>query len=449
MAGRKKKSPLWMLVPVGALIAILSVVLIVVTLRSGKGAEDEIKTASAQTENKTDTEAGSETDSAEDKAAAVQEEESNEADTPEDAGEETEETPSSASGFQEEVVNLLESMTAEEKVAQLFFVRPEAITGVSAATAAGEATKKAFEEHPVGGIVYFAQNIQNPTQVTSMLANTQEYADETSGFPVFLGVDEEGGQVARIAGNANFDVTRYDSMRAVGESGNTANARTAGTAIGSYLKELGFNMDFAPVTDVLTNPSNVVIGDRSFGEDAEMVGEMAGAEVEGLQSAGVSSCIKHFPGHGGTSGDTHEGVVVLDKTMEMLEKQELLAFQKAMESEPDFMMVAHISLPKVLGDDTPCSLSKDIITGLIREKYKYDGIIITDALDMNAISDVYDSAQAALKAFQAGADMLLMPQDFQSAYDGTLSAVKSGEISQERLDESVGRILRVKTKNIV
>lgn len=436
MARRKKKSPLWMLVPVGALIVILSVILIVVTLRSGNGSEDEVKSASAESDSKRNRETEADTKDSEQKGSQS------------DSQEEADKAAPSGSGFSEEVKGLLESMTTEEKVAQLFFVKPEAITGVKAVTAAGDATKKAFEEHPVGGIVYFAENIQNPAQVKTMLSNTQKYAAATSGFPVFLGVDEEGGQVARIAENTNFDVTRYESMRAIGESGNPADARSAGVTIGSYLKELGFNMDFAPVTDVLTNPSNAAIGSRSFGEDAEMVGEMAGQEVKGLQSAGVASCIKHFPGHGGTNGDTHEGAVVLDKTMEMLEKQELLAFRKALESEPDFMMVAHISLPKVLGNDTPCSLSKDIITGLLRDKYKYDGIIITDALDMKAITDEYDSAQAARKAFEAGADMLLMPQDFQSAYDGVLSAVKSGKISQERLNESVGRILRVKTGNI-
>lgn len=426
---KKKKSPLWMLVPVGAVIVVLSLILIVVTLKTGKkdgGTKDKLVEASAQTgEDLNQSGKGNAKDELKalaDKVPAIK--------------------------FSDEISDILVSMSTEDKVAQLFFVRPESLTGVEGVTAAGETTRKALEEYPVGGIAYFAQNIQNPAQVKTMLANTQKYADELSGIPVFLGVDEEGGETSRVAENNNFKVERYDSMRAIGETGESTQAFKAGETIGSYLKELGFNVDFAPVGDVLTNPSNVVIGSRSFGEDPKLVGEMAGQVIKGLQNTGISSCLKHFPGHGGTNGDTHDGTTVLNESLKDMEKQELLAFQTAIEEEPDFLMAAHISLPQILGDNTPCSLSREILTGLLRGKCGYDGIIITDALEMGAVTKEYDSAQAAVKAIEAGADMLLMPEDFQSAYDGVLSAVKSGQISYERLDQSVGRILRVKTGKI-
>lgn len=427
---KKRKSPLWMLVPMGVIIVVLSIVLIVITLKSGN--------------QRTETVSASHTQSGEKDEASV-----SGAGTVQENPKETDTEPAQvyvSPDIPREVKDKVKSMSLEEKAAQLFFVTPEDITQVDAATVAGEDTKKAYEQYPVGGIVYFSRNIQGPDQLKEMLSKTQSYAEEIAGVPVFLGVDEEGGEVSRVAGNKNFSVTRYESMRAIGDSKDTSQAYDVGKNSASYLKELGFNIDFAPDADVITNSGNTVIGNRSFGEDPHLVGDMASQVVRGLQDNGVSACLKHFPGHGGTVEDSHEGQACTDKTLEEMEAEELVPFQEGIKAEPDFIMAGHISIPKSLGDDTPASLSEQVLTGLLRDKYGYDGLIITDALNMKAVSGVYSSAEASVKALLAGADMLLMPDDFRAAYNGVLDAVEEGDLSEARIDASVERILRLKMK---
>ncbi len=194
----------------------------------------------------------------------------------------------------------------------------------------------------------------------------------------------------------------------------------------------------------MTNSENQVVQKRSFGSDAELVSQMVEQEVLGLAEENVIACIKHFPGHGATGGDTHDGAVSVSRTLDELRETELVPFADQIEAGISFIMVGHFSVPEITGDDTPCSLSSEIVTDLLRDEMGYDGIVITDALNMSAISDSYTSSQAAVKAVQAGVDMLLMPENFQSAYEGLLSAVNSGELSEDRIDESVTRILTVK-----
>ncbi|WP_095174964.1 MULTISPECIES: glycoside hydrolase family 3 N-terminal domain-containing protein [Blautia] len=436
---KKRKSPLWMLVPMGVIIVVLSIVLIVITLKSGNQKSEAV--SASQVQNKESENRGKE---------SVKESKSGSKDIKDAAGAEPGETDTGpaeiyvSSDIPQKVKDKVKSMSLEQKAAQLFFVTPEDITQVDAATVAGEDTKKAYEQYPVGGIVYFSRNIQGPEQLSGMLAKTQDYAEEIAGVPVFLGVDEEGGEVSRVAGNKNFSVTEYESMRAIGDSKDTSQAYDVGKTLASYLKELGFNIDFAPNADVITNSGNTVIGDRSFGEDPQLVADMASQVVKGLQDNGVSACLKHFPGHGGTIEDSHEGRAYTDKTLEEMEEKELLPFKEGIKADPDFIMAGHISIPKSLGDNTPASLSEKVLTGLLRDRYGYDGIIITDALNMKAVSGVYSPAEASVKAILAGADMLLMPDDFRAAYNGVLEAVEEGDLSEERIDASVERILRLK-----
>ncbi|MCD8324542.1 MAG: N-acetylmuramoyl-L-alanine amidase [Clostridiales bacterium] len=362
--------------------------------------------------------------------------------TAEDAA--VEDTNTEEELFAEKVAAKLASMTLEEKVAQMFVITPEALTGVDTVVQAESATQAAIGEYPVGGLVYMAANLQNPDQTKQMLANTMSYSQEAVGLPIFLSVDEEGGTVSRVAANGAFGVTDVGDMSDIGASGDTAAAYEAGKTIGSYLSELGFNLDFAPVADVLTNSENQVVRQRSFGSDADLVSRMVAQEAAGLEEENVLACIKHFPGHGATGGDTHESSVAVYKTLDELYEAELIPFADQIEAGISFIMVGHFSLPEVTGDDTPCSLSAEIVTGLLREEMGYDGIVITDALNMSAVSDIYSSSQAAVKAVEAGVDMLLMPADFASAYNGLLDAVNSGVITEERIDESVTRILMVK-----
>lgn len=344
----------------------------------------------------------------------------------------------------EKVEQKISEMTVEEKVAQLFMITPEALTGYSSVTAASTVTEEALRECPVGGLIMFSGNIVDPKQLTEMTGNLQSYSLEISGMPMFLAVDEEGGSVARIAKNSNFDVEKITDMREIGATKDCSQAYEAGRQIGSYLKEYGFNLDLAPVADVITNPQNQLLKDRSFGGDATMVSEMDQAFLQGLHENEVYGCLKHFPGHGGTSGDTHDGYAYTDRTLEELKSEELVPFQEGIDNGISFIMVAHITASGITDDHTPASLSSEIITELLRNQMGYDGIVITDALNMSAITNEYDSAAAAVKAIQAGADIVLMPQNFEKAYQGVLDAVASGTISEERLNESIKRILRIK-----
>lgn len=315
----------------------------------------------------------------------------------------------------------ISGMTLEEKVAQLFIITPEALTGMGKVTAAGDTTKRCLEQYPVGGMIYFAGNIEDRQQLSDMLHTTQSYSTEQSGIPIFLSVDEEGGTVARVAGSGISNVSVVEDMCEVTDE---ERAYEIGQTIGNYLAELGFNLDYAPVGDVLTNPENTVVKKRSFGNDSAKVAALSQKVLDGL----------------------HEGNAYTDKSLEELEQQELVPFQNAIENHIAIIMAGHISVPNVTGDNTPSSLSKIMITDVLREKMGFDGIVITDALNMGAISQHYSSAEVSVRVIEAGGDMLLMPENFQEAYQGILEAVQNGTLTEERIDESVRRILKVKEK---
>ena len=353
--------------------------------------------------------------------------------------------PSYEAAWQEmKIDRVLDSMTLEEKVNQLFMITPEALTGVGTVIQAGDGTREALAEHPVGGLIYFAQNLKDPDQTRTMLENTQEYASARSGFPIFLSVDEEGGQVARVGSNPSFGVPEIGNMSEVGAGGDTQEAYETGSTIGAYLKDLGFNMDAAPDADVLTNSANEVVKYRSFGSDPELVSRMAAAELKGLNDQGIIGMYKHFPGHGGTTADSHEGYVYVEENLEELKSGALVPFQDGADNGLRVIMVSHIACPEVTGDNTPATLSRQLVTDLLREDMGFDGLVITDALNMGAITEQYSSGEAAVAALNAGVDMLLMPADFQAAYDGVMAALENGELTEERIDESVRRILEIK-----
>lgn len=334
-------------------------------------------------------------------------------------------------------------MSLEDKVAGLFIVTPEALTGVSKAVKAGDGTKEALEKYPVGGLIYFKQNIQSKEQITEMLANTVSM----SKYPVFLAVDEEGAGVARVADA--LGLKKADSAAEIGESGDANNAYNTYKEIGTYLTEYGFNLNFAPVADVLTDPDNDAIGERSFGSDPAVVSSMVASSVTALEEVGVTACMKHFPGQGDANGDTHEGLASSDRTLEEIKATELQPFVAGMEAGAQMIMVGHFTVPAIDEDNTPASLSKKVITDLLREEMGYNGVVITDALNMSAISEYYDSAQACIMAFKAGADMVLMPEDFEAAYEGVLAAVKDGTISEARINDSLRRVYRIKYKSTI
>jgi len=355
------------------------------------------------------------------------------------------ESPESNPLLDNEVQTILDNMTLEDKIAQLFILYPETlVSGVNRVTATGEMTREAFDRRPVGGLIYMRQNLESREQVQTMLSDFQEISLSRTGLPAFLCVDEEGGKVTSVGGTEALAIPRGEDMADIGARNHPEEAYQKGEFIGGYLSELGFNVDFAPVADVLSNPENTVVKKRSFGADPKLVTAMTAAFAEGLQSKGILGSYKHFPGHGATAGDTHKGYSYTDKTLEELKACELLPFIDGISRDIPMIMVGHISLPKVIGDDTPASLSSYIMTDLLREELGYKGIIITDALAMKAVIDEYSSDEAAVRALEAGADILLLPEDFELAFQGVLQAVNEGRLSGERIDQSLQRIIRQK-----
>lgn len=339
---------------------------------------------------------------------------------------------------------IVEGMTLEEKVAQMFIVTPEAITGVGTATAAGTTTQQALEAYPVGGIVYFQKNLENPDQTRTMIENTQRYAQEAVGLPLFIGVDEEGGTVSRVGGNSGFGIANVGDMSAVGATGDATQAKETAKTIGGYLSDLGFNLDFAPDADICGDPATDVMARRSFGQDPELVATMVSAQVEGFLGEGVLCCAKHFPGIGGVAGDSHEGTISSTKTLDDLRSFELVPFEAAIEAGVPLIMVGHLSTPNATGDDTPASLNHAIVTELLRDELGFDGLIATDSLSMGAVGGFCTPSNVGVTVIEAGVDLILMPEDFTAAYQGVLDAVANGTISEERIDESVERIVETK-----
>lgn len=358
--------------------------------------------------------------------------------TPPTAEPEPTEVPKTPEELLEEKIDaMLAEMSLVDKVAGLFIVAPEAITGVDTAVQAGESTKAALEEYPVGGIVYFKKNIENGEQLKEMIENTKAY----SKYPLFVAVDEEGGGVSRLA--AAGLVEEQPSAAAIGATGDSHNAYQAGAVIGSYLTEYGFNLDFAPVADI-SNVTDSVMKDRAYGSDAVTVSAFVAASLKGLQEQGITGCLKHFPGLGSTNADTHKGIANIERTAEQLRAEELAVFQAGMDAGARMIMVGHASAESLSGDKTPASMSEAIVTGVLRDELGFQGVIITDAMNMSAISEYYSSEQAAVMALKAGCDMVLMPENFLQAYAGVLNAVTAGTISEERINDSLRRIYRIK-----
>ena len=331
------------------------------------------------------------------------------------------------------------ALTLEQKVGQLFIVRPDALDltlaqeTINDAKADGvteltDAMRDALRTYPVGGICQFGKNITDPAQI-KRFNNDLQAASQT---PLFITVDEEGGRVSRLANNPAFDLPQY-------KNGAITDARAMGQDIGGYLKQYGFNMDFAPVADVNTNPDNPVVGDRAFSSDAETAAQMVAEAAQGLREHGILPTLKHFPGHGDTKEDSHTALAVTHKTLAELQNCEFLPF--AADSGLHAVMVGHIAAPNVTGDMTPATLSSELV-GLIPDAE--NTLIVTDSLSMEAITATYTPGEAAVQALQAGCDLLLMPNGLPEAYNAVLQAVKDGTISEERLDRSVDKILRYK-----
>ena len=350
----------------------------------------------------------------------------------------------------DEVEEQLQKMTLREKVGQLFYVRLESLDpsiewttyDELAALSILEVTenmKRTNKNYPMGGIILYAWNIDNEAQLTSIITDIRTL----NGSPL-LCIDEEGGRVARIANNPNFNVKKYESMAAIGATGNPLNAYECGNTIGTYLKRYGFDIDFAPVADVNTNPENVVIGPRAFSDDPAVAAPMVTNYLQGLKDAGITGCIKHFPGHGDTKADTHYGYASTQKSWEEMLNCEMVPFRAGIQWGCQLIMTAHIGAPNVTGSDVPSTMSPIILQDKLRGELGYQNIIITDAMEMGAITQQYTSAEATVGSIKAGVDIVLGPRHFIEAFDAVMAAVNNGTISEERINQSVRRILKMK-----
>ena len=329
---------------------------------------------------------------------------------------------------------LLAGMSLREKLCQLMIVRPEVLTGESPVTAAGETTRLALEQYPVGGLIYSVDNLVTQEQTREMIENTQSY----SKIPLIISADEEGGNVGRLMYKlgTTFIHSMY-SYKDMGEDTAYQNALTIGTDMVSCL----FNTDFAPVADVWTNPANTVIGDRAYSDEFGQAAELVAAAVRGFTESGVICCVKHFPGHGDTSTDTHEGAAVVDKSLEELRAGEFLPFEAGIEAGVDMVMVGHITVTAV--DDEPATISHEVITGLLREELGWDGVVVTDSLDMGALAG-YEIGEVCVKYLEAGGDIMLGIPDLAAALTALETAVTEGRLTEQRIDESALRVLMLK-----
>lgn len=341
------------------------------------------------------------------------------------------------------VARKVTSLTLEQKVAQMFFPRPEALTGMGQVTAAGDTTRKAFANIPVGGMCYFAQNLQSESQARQMLSASNQISLDEVGLPLLMSVDEEGGTVSRVGGNKGFSVENVGNMRDVGDTGDARRAYDVCKKIAGYLVPLGFNLDFAPDADIV-NGTSQTMAKRSFGTTADAVAPMVESAVKGFLDGGIMCCAKHFPGIGGAQGDSETETITTDKTLDQLRQEELVPFERAIAAGVPMVMVGHISCPKVTGDSAPASLSRAIVTDVLRGELGFDGIIITDSLGMGAVAGLHKARDLGVAAIEAGVDMLLMTPELTASYQGVLDAVKAGTITEERIDESVTRIVRAK-----
>ena len=344
----------------------------------------------------------------------------------------------------EEAIAVVSGMSLEQKVAQLFVITPDALTGVNGATVVGNTTKRVYAEYPVGGLIYKKNNFETKEQTRAMLSAMETLSLETVALPIFLGVDEEGGKASVIASKSPIDVDNLDDMSEVGATGDVTKAYETGDIIGTYLADLGFNVDFAQLADVLTNEENESVKDRSFGSDSTVVSNMTISVLQGLEEHNVYGVVKHFPGYGSTAEDSNEGAVSTDKTLEELKACELVPFQNAIDYGTEFVMVGHISVPNVTGSMIPSSLSEYMISQVLRTDMGFNGVVITDAMNVKAITESYESGEAAVTAILAGADMILMPEDFKEAYDAVLEAVQNGTLTEERINTSLVRIVKAK-----
>ena len=336
---------------------------------------------------------------------------------------------------------LMRNMTMEEKVGMMLMVAPEDLTDEKRTERISDAD--CFSALPAGGVILYGQNIASSEQLKALTDDIVSGSSKAGLYMPFIAVDEEGGQVIRIANKLGIDPA--PSAEEIGQSGESIDAYNAGKYTASYLKEYGINLDLAPVADVRIADAPE-LETRSYGSDPHRVAEMATEMARGLNDGGLIACYKHFPGHGTIERNTHNVSTGHSRELDEMKKAELIPFREAIQKDAQMIMVSHLTARRI-DSKYPASLSPLVINGLLRQDMGYDGVVITDALRMGAITDEYSAGEAAVLSILAGADVLLVPGNGQECYKAIQKAVKNGTIPMERIDESVERILTLKIKS--
>jgi beta-N-acetylhexosaminidase len=334
------------------------------------------------------------------------------------------------------ILEQISKMSLEEKIGQMIVVGIEGYN-------LNDNTKNLIEKYKAGGFILFGENVQDTNQLLNLLNSIKE-ENLKNHIPLFLSIDEEGGQVTRMP----KEFKRIPTNKAIGQINNTTFSYKLGDAIAKEIKSFGLNMNFAPVLDINSNPKNPVIGDRSFGSEVDIVSRLGIETMKGIQSANVIPVVKHFPGHGDTSVDSHKALPSVSSDLERLQSFELIPFGEAVKNGADAVMIAHILLPNI-DKENPSSLSKTIITGILRDNLRFDGVVITDDMTMGAITKNYNIGEASVKSVEAGTDIVLVCHGYNNAVEvinALKDAVLNGKISERRIEESVYRILRLKKK---
>ena len=339
---------------------------------------------------------------------------------------------------EERLQGLLNSMTLEEKVGQLFFVRCPETNAV-----------EDISTYHLGGYLLFGRDYKDGDSWLTweqFIQKIESYQD-AAAIPLFIGSDEEGGTVTRASRNPNLFSEPFKSPQKLNYIGGIEEILRDTDTRSRELRALGINVNFAPVCDVSTDPKDFIY-DRTLGQDANMTADYVRLVVPAMTEGGTLPVLKHFPGYGSATVDDHNGTSIVEKSLSELEACDLIPFQSiiAAEGSVPFVMVSHLSYPSVTGSDTPADLSSSIVTDILRDKLEYQNVIITDSHSMASITDHYSAGDAAVKALEAGCDMILMPSDLQAAFDAVKAAVADGTLSQARIDESVLRILTVKAE---
>lgn len=334
------------------------------------------------------------------------------------------------------IIEEIKGMTLDEKIGQIFIVGLDGYT-------VNDNTRKMIEDYHVGGFILFSDNVEDSNQLLTLI-NSLKSTNAKNKIPLFISVDQEGGRVNRMPS----ELKKFPSNRIIGNVNNKEFSYKIGSIIAEEIGSFGFNMDFAPVLDINSNPKNPVIGDRSFGTDAEIVSNLGIQTMKGIQSGSVIPVVKHFPGHGDTAVDSHIGLPTVNKDLKQLKSFELVPFQEAIKNGADVVMIAHILLNKI-DPQNPASLSETVITDILRNQLNFQGVVITDDITMGAVTKNLSIDSGAIKAVNAGSNIVLVCHGYdneKTVINGIKQAVEDGIITKEKIDKSVYRILKLKQK---